>query len=81
MCDQCYTKLENVKREMKRYSLSVLGLCEVRWKDKGDFMSDDVRVIYSGGQQSQRGVAILLDKGTEKRVIEIKKKSVIRFCW
>ena len=29
-------------------------------------MSDDVRVIYSGEQQSQRGVAILLDKGTHR---------------
>ena len=44
-------KLENVKREMKRYGLNVLGLSEVRWKESGDFMSDDVRVIYSGGQQ------------------------------
>ena len=38
-------------------------------------MSDDVRVIYSGGLQSQRGVAILLDKDTEKRIIEIKQVS------
>lgn len=66
-------KLENVKREMKRYGLNVLGLSEVRWKGRGDFMSDDIRVIYSGGEQHQRGVAILLDKETEKRVTAIEQ--------
>src|SRR5918995_6973269 len=55
-------KLENVKMEMKRYGLSVLGLSEVRWKGQGDFVSGDVRVIYSGGSEGQRGVAVLLKK-------------------
>ena len=68
-------KLENVKREMDRYGLSVLGLSEVRWKGEGDFESDGVRVIYSGGSESQRGVAILLDKETAKRVISMKQCS------
>jgi sporulation protein YlmC with PRC-barrel domain len=51
-------KLENVKIEMKENGLSVLGLSEVRWRkenkgeeERGDFMSDDVRVIYSGGEE------------------------------
>jgi len=43
-------KLENVKHEMKRNGLNILGLSEVRWIDNGDFMSDDTRVIYAGGQ-------------------------------
>ncbi len=54
-------KIENVKKEMKRYGINVLGLSEVRWKDASDFMSDDTRVIYSGGKEGQRGVAIVLD--------------------
>jgi len=49
-----------------------LGLCEVRWKDIGDFYSDDVRVIYSGEDQSQRGVALLLDEETAKCVKKIE---------
>jgi hypothetical protein len=61
-------KLENVNREMAKNKLNVLGLSEVRWKEEGDFMSDEVRVIYSGGKESQRGVAIILDKETAKRV-------------
>ena len=75
-------KLENVKIEMKENGLSVLGLSEVRWRkeneeeeERGDFMSDDVRVIYSGGEECQRGVAVLLDKEWAKRVIGVEKRS------
>ena len=45
-------KLENVKQEMKRNNINILGLSEVRWKDNGDFKSEDIRVIYSGGKSS-----------------------------
>ena len=37
----------------------------------GDFTSDDMRVMYSRGEESQRGVAILLDKEFAKRVIKM----------
>src|SRR6478609_7147129 len=33
-------KLENVKEEMQRNRLSIMGVSEVRWKDGGDFFSD-----------------------------------------
>src|SRR5918996_3720690 len=55
-------KLENIKEEMERNGLNVLGMCEVRWKDCGDFDSGGYRVVYSGGKASQRGVAVVLDK-------------------
>lgn len=64
-------KLENVKREMERNRINILGLSEVRWKEEGDFMSDDVRVIYSGGKEHRQGVAILLDKEMAKRVTNV----------
>jgi hypothetical protein len=53
-------KLTNVIREMKRAEVEILGLCETRWKDGGDFTSDGTRVIYAGGTESQRSVAVLL---------------------
>jgi len=53
--------LENVKREMQRYGISVLGLSEVRWKkekegekEKGDFMSDDVSNLFGRERMSKR---------------------------
>ena len=68
-------KLENAKREMERMKINVLGLSEVRWKDGGEFTSDEVRVIYAGGEESQRGVAILLDKETAKGVTKVVRHS------
>ena len=68
-------KLENVKREMVRNGLNVLGVSEVRWKGNGDFESDDFRVIYSGGEERQRGVAIILDRDTARRVMSVDQTS------
>src|SRR6478609_2070839 len=51
--------LENVKEEMRRNRLSIMGVSEVRWKDEGDFVSDGYRVIYAGGPTCQRGVAVI----------------------
>jgi hypothetical protein len=68
-------KLENVKQEMNRNKINILGISEVRWKDVGDFESDSIRVIYSGGKESQRGVAILLDSTVAKRVTRIIQHS------
>ena len=45
-------KLENVKCEMRRNGLSILGLSEVRWRE-GEFDSDGFKVIYSGGVDRQ----------------------------
>jgi len=39
-------KLENIEIEMKRMNIDILGMSEVKWKDEGDFWSDNYRVIY-----------------------------------
>ena len=53
--------MEEVKSEMKRHGLSILGISEVRWMGKGDFTSDGVRVIHSRGEKREREVAIMFD--------------------
>jgi len=68
-------KLANVIKEMRPAKLDVLGLTEVRWKDGGDFVSDGVRVIYAGGDDSQRGVAVLLDGTADKCVTSVERHS------
>ena len=60
-------KLENVKREMRRAKMNVLGLCETRWEGVGDFMSEDYRIIYSGSKGGQKGVAMILDRKIGKK--------------
>src|ERR1044072_1387838 len=68
-------KLENVKEEMRRDGLNVLGISEVRWKKNDDFNSDGFRVVYSGVKDRLRGVAIVVDSKTAKRVIEVDQTS------
>ena len=46
-------KLENVLEEMKINQINILGLCETRWKDKGDYEEHGYRIIYSGGKKSR----------------------------
>src|ERR1051325_5164081 len=65
-------KLENYKREMARADINVMGLCEVRWKGNGDFVSEGVRVMYSGGEESQRGVAIMVDEETARSIVKVE---------
>lgn len=53
-------KLANVILEMKRLNISILGISEARWSNQGKIDSDDTTIIYSGGRNHMRGVAILL---------------------
>nr|XP_027207168.1 craniofacial development protein 2-like [Penaeus vannamei] len=62
-------QLNNVLREMERLDISVLGLCEVRWKEAGMFRKNDSTMIYSGGNEHQRGVGMILNKQTSKSLL------------
>src|SRR6476619_7450555 len=66
-------KLENVKEEMRRNRLSIMGVSEVRWKDGDDFVSDGYRVMYAGGPTCQRGVAVIAEAKVAERVTEIDR--------
>ena len=64
-------KLENIKREMSRNRLNILGLSEVQWKESRDFTSDGLRMICSAAKQGQGVVASVLDRETSMRVTKI----------
>ena len=49
-------KLENVKQEMKRMEINILGLAEMRCKGAGEITSDGLKVLYSGGDKHHAGV-------------------------
>ena len=53
---------------MERLKLNVLGLSEVRWIGAGSFTTDNFIMIYSGGDQHEKGVGILLDKETSTSI-------------
>ena len=44
-------KLEEVKQEMARLNIDILGISELKWIGMGEFNSDD-HYIYYCGQES-----------------------------
>src|SRR6476469_10143164 len=66
-------KLKNVKEEMRRNRLSIMGVSEVRWRDGEDFVSDGYRVMYAGGPTCQRAVAVIAEAKVAERVTEINR--------
>ncbi|PNF33125.1 hypothetical protein B7P43_G14718 [Cryptotermes secundus] len=61
-------KLDNLKTEMQKNEVSVLGVSEVRWKGQGEIRSGHYTVYYSGGERAERGVAIVVHKSVVRSV-------------
>ena len=79
-------QLENLKREMQTLDIDILGVCETRWTGNERFNSDDIVMLYSGGETHSNGVGIIMKKEFAKsiigcwisdRVMEIKLKSTL----
>src|SRR6478609_1667668 len=66
-------KWKNVKEEMRRNGLNIMGVSEVRWKYGGDFVSEGYRVMYAGGPTCQRGVAVIVEAKVAERVTEVDR--------
>ncbi|XP_063601937.1 craniofacial development protein 2-like [Penaeus indicus] len=59
-------KLDNVKLEMIRLKVNILGICETRWTGSEEFNSED---LHSGGEKHELGVAVMLDKESAKSLV------------
>eukprot|EP00795_Rhopilema_esculentum_P009829 gene9830-18402_t len=57
-------KLEIVVNEMQRYALDLVGISELRWKERGHMaLQDDYKIYFSGNHTAKRnGVAIICRK-------------------
>ena len=64
-------KLEELTHEMRRYRWSVLGLCEVRWKNSGETTTHDGHKLYFSGKEDrhENGVGFLVHKDTVNTVM------------
>ena len=69
-------KLEEVKKEMARVNVDILGISELKWTGMGEFNSDD-HYIYNCGQESLRRnrVAIMVNKGVRNAVLGCNLKN------
>ena len=56
-------KLEEVKQEMARVNIDILGISELDWTGMGEFNLDDHYIYYCGQESLRRnGVAIIVKK-------------------
>jgi len=46
--------LENLKQEMQKNEVSILGVSELGWKGQGELRSGDYTVYYSGGERAEK---------------------------
>ena len=69
-------KLAEVKQEMARVNINILGISELKWTGMGECNSD-VHYIYYCGQESLRrnGVAIIVNKTVQNAVLGCNLKN------
>ena len=62
-------KLENLKQEMQKNGVSIVGVSELRWKGQGELRSGDY-TVYCGGERAEKVVAIVVHKSIVRNVVK-----------
>ena len=63
-------KLEEVKQEMARVNVDILGISELKWMQMGKFNSDDHYIYYCGQESLRRnGIAIIVTRESEMQYL------------
>ena len=76
--------LEEVKQEMTRVNVDILGISELRWTGMSEFNSDDHYIYYCGQESLRRnGVAIMVHKRVQNAVLgyNLKNDRMISICF
>ena len=69
-------KLEEVKQEMVRVNVDILGVSELKWTGMGEFNSDDHYIYYCGQESLRRnGVASWSTKESEMQYLDAISKT------
>ena len=70
-------KLEEVKQEMARLNIDILGTRELKWTGMGEFNSDDNYIYYCGEESLRRnGVAIIVNKKSKMQYLDAISKVI-----
>ena len=62
-------KFDNILQEMDRLKLDILGLSETRWTDDGKISRDEHTMLYSGGEDHQSGVGVIMKNSIAKSLL------------
>ena len=77
-------KLEEVKQEMARVNVDILGISKFKWTEMGEFNSGDHYIYYCGQESLRRnGVAIMVNKRVRNAVLgcNLKNGRMISVCF
>ena len=70
------TKLEEVKQDLARVKIDILGISELKWTRMGELNSDDHYIYYCGQESLRRnGVAIIVNKRVRNAVLGYNLKN------
>ena len=64
-------KMEELTHEIQRYKWNILGLCEVRWKNRGEITTLEGHKFYYSGKEDkhEQGVGFLVQKDIANTVM------------
>ena len=62
--------MKNLKKEIQRNEVSILGVSEVGWKRQGEIRSGDYTVYYSRGERAEKVVTIVVHKSVVRSVVK-----------
>ena len=77
-------KSEEVKQELSRVNIDILGISELKWTGMGEFNSDDHYIYYCGQESLRRnGVSIIVNKRVQNVVFggNLKNDRMISVCF
>ena len=68
-------KLEEVKQEMARVNIDILGISELKWAGMGEFNSDDHYIYYCGQEYLRRKWPSWSTKESEMQYLDAISKT------
>ena len=77
-------KLEEIKQEMARVNINILGISKLKWTGIGEFNSDDHYIYYCGQKSLRRNaVAIIVNRRLQNSVLgyNLKNNRMISVCF
>ena len=63
-------KLEEVKQELARVNVNILGIRELKWTGMSEFNSDDHYIYYCEESLRRKGLAIIVNKRARNAVLD-----------
>ena len=69
-------KMKQIKQEIARMNIDILGISELKWTAMGEFNSDNNYIYYCGQESLRRnGVPIMVNKRVQKQYLEAISKA------